>query len=286
MKYHPDKNPGKDNEARFKEINQANEVLGDKKRRALYDEFGHESLSQNFDADRARYVRQYAGAGGRGGGGARGAPGFDVQEIFGNADFGDVFGDIFGRRGPGGAGPARRVRKGADLESEVTIGFPEAVLGTTVELQRSTGETVTVRIPAGAAEGSRVRIQGQGGAGQGGGPAGDLILHIHVRPHALFRREGDDLHLEVPITIGEAYKGAKIKVPTPHGDVTLKVPARAQSGQVTRLRGKGVARRGKEPGDLYVKFVVLYPSDEDAEVDAAIETLERRMKDPRGGLRF
>src|SRR5262249_4720281 len=134
MKYHPDKNPGKANEQRFKEVNQAHEVLSNKQKRALYDEFGEESLSQGFDPERARVIRQYGG-GRRGAGG----PGFDVQEIFGGGggggEFGDLFGDLFGRA-RGGRGGARRAAKGQDIESAVTIEFVSAVKGTTVELQR------------------------------------------------------------------------------------------------------------------------------------------------------
>jgi curved DNA-binding protein len=288
MKYHPDKSPGKANEARFKEVNQAHEVLSDKTKRALYDEFGEESMSQGFDAERARVIRQYGGRRGRGGGAGVGGPGpgFDVQEIFSGGDAGDLggmFGDFFGRRG--GVRGAPRQGRGQDIESPVTIDFASAVKGTTLQFQRGE-ETVTVRIPAGANEGSRLRIAQQGGPGVGGGPNGDLILTIHVTPHPLFRREGDDLYLDVPVTIGEAYRGAKIKVPTPDGEVNLKVPPRTQSGQVTRLRGKGVARKGKEPGDLYVKFIVHVPTDDDPEVAKAIDALAPHVGDPRVGLKF
>jgi len=292
MKYHPDKNPGKANENKFKQVNQAYEVLSDKKRRALYDEFGEESLSQNFDAERARYVRQYSGRSRGGSARGRGAGGFDVQEVFGGGggDLGDILGDFFGRaRGGAGRGAARK-SKGQDIGSSVTIDFNSAVKGTMLSLQKGDdGETVQVRIPPGAAEGSRLRIPGQGGPGFGGGPPGDLVLEIHVIPHPLFKREGDDLHLEVPISIGEAYRGDKIRIPTPDGDVTLKVPARTQTGQVTRLRGKGVARKNKEPGDLYVKFLVQVPmpASEDAEVAKAVAVLDRASPpDLRSGLKF
>src|SRR5690349_9967350 len=153
MKYHPDKNPGKANEARFKEVNQAQEVLSDPKKRALYDEFGEESLSQNFDADRARMVRQYGGGGGRGGRPGPGGQTVDIQDIFGGGgpggggDFSDILGDLFNR---GGAGRQRAPRpsRGQDIEAEVTIEFASAVKGTTLEL--TLGSTpVPVRIPAG-----------------------------------------------------------------------------------------------------------------------------------------
>ncbi|MFO0756755.1 MAG: DnaJ C-terminal domain-containing protein [Byssovorax sp.] len=284
MKYHPDKAPGKANEARFKEVNQAHEVLADKKRRALYDEFGEESLSQNFDPERARVIRQYGGRGPGGGGGG----GFNVQDIFGGgggADFNDILGDLFRQQRGGGGRVPRQPVKGQDIESEVTIDFASAVKGTQLELSRG-DEKVTVRIPAGADEGSRLRIPGQGSPGRGGGPHGDLVLLVHVMPHPLFHREGDDLHLDVPVTLGEAYQGAKVKVPTPDGEVTLKVPPRTQSGSVTRLRGKGVARKGREPGDLYVKFIVHVPTSDDPEVAKAMEVLADKVPDPRGSLHF
>lgn len=286
MKFHPDKNPGKASEQRFKEVNQAHEVLSDARKRALYDEFGDESLSQGFDADRARVIRQYGGGARRGSpGAAGGAGGFDVQEIFGGGaggDFGEIFGDIFGGRG---RGRARGPMRGQDAENQVVIDFVSAVKGTTLQIQRG-NDAVTVRIPPGANEGSRLRIAGQGHPGAAGGPAGDLLLTIHVSPHPHFKREGDDLHLEVPITLAEAYRGEKIRIPTPDGEVTLKVPARTQSGQVTRLRGKGVARKGKDAGDLYVKFVVHVPTSEDPEVAKAIDALADQVPDPRTGLHF
>jgi curved DNA-binding protein len=269
-KYHPDKNPGKDSEARFKEINRANEVLSDKDKRALYDEFGEESLKQSFDPERARMMRNF----GRG----RGSASF--QDVFGGGagDFSDVFGDMFG-------GGRRRARKAPDIEASVSIEFVSAVKGTTVELRRDTGEVVTVRIPAGADEGSKLRIPGQAQS-PGFAQPGDLILTVHVKPHPFFKREGDDLHLELPITLHEAYEGAKVRVPTPDGEVTLKVPPRTQSGQLSRLRGKGVTKKGRPPGDLYVKFLVKIPTSDAPEVQQAMEALKGAVEDPRVGLEF
>jgi curved DNA-binding protein len=270
-KYHPDKNPGKDSEARFKEINRAHEVLSDKDKRSLYDEFGEDSLKQGFDPERARMMRNF----GRGRGGST-----SFQDVFGGGagDFSDVFGDMFGGRG-------RRPRKAPDLEASVSIEFVSAVKGTTVELRRDTGETVTVRIPPGADEGSKLRIPGQA-TSPGFAQPGDLLLTVHVKPHAFFKREGDDLHLELPITLIEAYEGAKVRVPTPDGEVTLKVSPRTQSGQLSRLRGKGVAKKGRPAGDLYVKFLVKVPTSEAPEVQKAMEALRGAVEDPRVGLEF
>lgn len=281
VKFHPDKAPGKANEAKFKEINQAYDVLGDSKKRALYDEFGEVSLSQGFDVERARAMRDFGGRGGFRGNpfGGGGGQGFEVnlEDLLGGRG---GMGDIFG----GGMRGARRgVRKGEDIESPVTIDFVSAVKGTELHLESPDGEEVTVRIPAGADEGNRLRVPGHGGPGH---PRGDLFLIIHVTPHPLFRREGDDLLLDVPITPHEAYRGGKARVPTPDGDVTLKIPPHAQSGQLIRLRGKGVHRKGKDPGDMYVKLMVMLPHDESPEIAAAIETLEKHVTDPRKDLKF
>jgi curved DNA-binding protein len=135
------------------------------------------------------------------------------------------------------------------------------VRGTTLELRRpDSRDTVSVRVPPGADEGSRVRIAGQGGVSPNAGPNGDLVLVVHVKPHRIFKREGDDLHLDVPINVSEAVNGTKVKVPTFEGPVAVKVPPGTQSGTVLRVRGKGIARKGRPQGDLYVKFMVRIPS--------------------------
>jgi curved DNA-binding protein len=282
---HPDKNPGnKTAEDRFKKVNHAYDVLGDAKKRKLYDEFGEDGLREGFDPERARAYRGWASRQQQGGfrdyGGAQG---FDPEDLFGNAGasggFGDLFGDLMGR--------ARRQRgpaKGPDLESEITIDFASAVKGATLELrpQGHAGSPVTVRIPAGAAEGSRVRIAGQGGPSPNGGPRGDLVLTVHVTPHPHFRRDGDDLHLDLPITLAEAHHGAKVRVPTAEASVNLKVPEGTQSGQVLRLRGKGVARKGRPAGDLYVHFLIQIPKSQTAEVTKLVDELAKfQGEDPR-----
>lgn len=288
-KYHPDKNPGDAKaEARFKEVNAANEVLSDPKKRALYDEFGEVALREGFDPDQARQYQQWASRGaGRGAPSGGGVP-FDLEDLLGGrgggAGVGSVLEDLLGGRFSKRRGPM----KGQDLESEITIDFASAIQGTTVQLQlQGKPSPLTVRIPAGAHEGSRVRLRGQGAPGGAGGAPGDLVLHIHVKPHPFFRREGNDLHLDVPITIAEAFKGARVRIPTPDGTVTLKVPEKAQSGQILRLRGKGVARKGKPAGDLYVRFEVQLPTADGPEVEEAIKLLERiQTEDPRARLHF
>ncbi|HEX8796011.1 MAG TPA: J domain-containing protein [Polyangiaceae bacterium] len=292
---HPDKNPGnKKAEDRFKQVNHAYDVLSDAKKRKLYDEFGEEGLREGFDADRVRAYKEWAtrqGArGGAGGYGGRGGEQVDLEELFsqqggaGPGGFGDLFGDLFSR--------ARRQRgpvKGPDLESEITIDFASALRGAMLELrpQGLGGAPVTVRIPAGADEGSRVRIAGQGAPSPSGGARGDLVLTIHVTPHSHFRREGDDLHLDLPVTVSEAFHGAKVKVPTIDGSVSLKVPEKTQSGQMVRLRGKGVARKGRTPGDLYVHFLIQIPTEGGSDVARLVDEMSKfQTGDPRENIRL
>ena len=277
---HPDKNPGnKGAEARFKRVNRAHQVLSDPKTRALYDEFGEDGLREGFDPDLMRAYGRSRGAGGTGGGGRSrvrfetGSPG----DLFGG--IGDLFGDLFQQR--------RAPLRGGDVTSEVTVDFTAAIQGISLRLQvQQGGSEVTVRIPPGADDGDKVRVRGDGAPGQLGGEPGDLIIVIRVRPHPYFGRRGLDLTLDLPITPGEAYHGAKIPVPTPDGPVTLTVPRHAQSGQSVRLRGKGV-RRKKEQGDLYVRFLVRLPEQDTPEVARAIDLLEQAApRNLRQDIRF
>jgi curved DNA-binding protein len=290
---HPDKSVGKASEQRFKDVTGAYEVLGDGDKRALYDEFGDISLRAGFDAERARAAKNFNGFGGFSGGPGGGAQ-FDLGDLFGGrtaqpggsgGGIEDVLGDLFGggggRRGQGGMR-----RKGQDAASTVSIGFADAVRGTTLKLTPSDGgDLISVRIPPGANDGSRVRVRGKGGAGMGG-PPGDLILTLSVHSHPHFSRDGEDLLLELPISIKEAYAGAQVTVPTPHGEVKLTVPERVQSGQKMRLRGKGVAPKGKPAGDLYVRFMVMYPEGEGADFEKALDALGSLEGDPRDGISF
>lgn len=257
---HPDKNPGKkDVESRFKEVNHANGILSDPQKKAIYDEFGEDGLREGFDVDRARAYKRYGGVRrGASPGGSGGLPPDFFGDAAGGAGFGDLFSEIFTSQR---AQP--RARKGQDLESSVTIDFASAVRGTLLEIRPrgAGGAPVQVRVPPGAEEGSRIRVPGQGAPGALGGPPGDLLLAITVTPHPRFRREGDDLHVDLPVTVNEAFFGAKIRVPTPDGSVTMTLAAGAQGGQSVRLRGKGVARKGREPGDLYVHVQIMAPTN-------------------------
>ncbi len=283
---HPDKNPGnKQAEAKFKNVNHAYEVLSNVERRKVYDEFGEDGLREGFDAERQRAYKQWSSQEGGGGRVRSQGGGVNLEDLFNNpganpnGGFGDVFGDLFGRSGRARRGPS----PGADVGSEITVDFASAVRGTTLELRTEMSpEAVKVRIPAGASEGSRVRIAGQGAQSATGGPRGDLILTLHVTPHAHLRREGDDLHLDLPITLSEAYFGAKVRVPTLDGSVTIKVPERTQGGTALRVRGKGVQRKGQAAGDLYVHFVLRIPTGNGADLTSLFEKLaEHQKEDPR-----
>jgi len=293
---HPDKHPGdKKAEARFKTVNHAFDVLSDAKKRKLYDEFGEEGLREGFDAEKVRAYQQWSsqgGAPGQGGGGRSYQGGVRIEDLFNRegaqgGDIGDLLGDIFARGGGGGGRRSRGPTPGADMQAAVTIDFASAVRGTMVELRAQTGgEPIKVRIPQGADEGSRVRIAGQGAPSPNGGTAGDLLLDIHVEPHKFFRREGDDLHLDVPITIVEAIRGGKVKVPTVDGSVSLKVTPGTQTGATARLKGKGVTRKG-QTGDLYVHYQVHVPTQTTPALDALLDALEKvPADDPREGIAF
>ena len=350
---HPDKNPGDaPAEARFKEVSEAYDVLSDESRRREYDE-----------------ARALFGSGGFPGGfgsgaGAPGAGPFDLNDIFGQAGtragggntggLGDIFGGLFG----GGRGSTRRggasvPSRGPDVETEVTLDFPEAVHGVTVPLQlaspascrtcggmgarpgtaprqcptclgtglttrnqgafafsepcrecRGTGaviddpcpdcrgsgvttqtRTITVKIPAGVADGQRIRLAGKGAPGARGGPSGDLFVRVHVRSDEVFGRKGDDLTLPLPVTFPEAALGTSVRVPTLDGAVTLKIPAGTASGRTFRVRGRGVPKRGGGAGDLLVTVEVSVPKSLPADAREALEKYAAAQPDdPRPHL--
>ncbi|MDX6689212.1 MAG: molecular chaperone DnaJ [Solirubrobacteraceae bacterium] len=333
--YHPDKNPGDEKaEARFKQISQAHDVLGDPEKRKDYDR----ALSNPFSQ---------AGRGGSG------QPGFDTS------GFGDILSDLFGqatrgRGGAGGAPPRPRSERGRDLEAEITIGFEQAIHGAEVPISVPTyercgtcggtgakpgtapkvcprcngrgiesegqglfsisqpcsqcggagtiieqvcptcqgqGRNRTVKryrvnVPAGAREGSRIRLAGKGEPGQNGGQAGDLFVVTHVQESPVFARKGENVEVEVPLTIPEALRGANIEVPTLDGRKTLKVPPGTRPGTVQRLRGLGPKRFGKPGrGDIHYRFVLDLPASLTAEQSAAVDDLAKVLNgNPRERL--
>ena len=346
-KWHPDINPGnKEAEKKFKEISEAYDCIGNKEKKALYDEFGADGLQTGFDPKKARQYSQWDG--------------FRQGEQRGNSEgFGrhqsyeDIFGDIFGSGtgSPGYKSPAR----GRDLQHDMTIDLVSALRGFETELsmqkaktcnlcggsgndpnatlstcaycggsgrlnvaegpmhftkpcphchghgqtgkpctacggsgQVSGTEKIRIVVPKGVKEGSKVRIAGKGEPGSSGGQPGDIYLIIHLKPHPSLKRTGDDLYMDVPVTVREAMAGGSIDIPTVDGPVKLKVPSGSQTGKVLRLKGKGATNiKTKTRGNLMVKLVVKVPQTEDPEILAAIQKMDGMYKeDVRGAIRI
>ena len=278
-KFHPDVNPGdKTAEGRFKEINEAYEVLGDPEKRKKYDELGanwrmYEQAQQQGQSWPGG--SPFGDAGGAwtinmgGPGGYRTMTEEEMQELFGNQDpFSDFFNTFFGGGGPREAGRGRggrtRSQKGRDIEHPVELTLEEAFHGATRRISIKQGghaRSVDVRIPPGVKDGSRVRAAGEGESGANGGAAGDLYLRVQTRPHPVFERKGDDLHATVALPVTTAVLGGEAQVPTITGSVRLKIPETTQGGQVFRLKGHGMPIVGKPDarGDLYATVDVQLP---------------------------
>jgi DnaJ-class molecular chaperone len=282
-KFHPDVNPGdKSAEAKFKEINEAYEVLGDAEKRKKYDELGANWRMYEQQGAGGGWPGGQPGAGGAtygwnaGAGGGRG--GFrtmtadEMRDMFGNADpFSDFFHTFFGGGMTGDEEPsARRARgraprRGRDVEHELELTLEDALHGTTRRLalsQDGQSRTVDVRIPAGVGDGSRVRVASEGEQGAGGGQSGDLYLRVRLAPHPRFERRGRDLYTHVAVPLTTAVLGGEADVTTLAGkSLRLKVPATTQNGQVFRLKGHGMPAVGKpgETGDLYATIDVQLP---------------------------
>jgi molecular chaperone DnaJ len=343
---HPDSHPGDQAaEDRFKQVAQAYDVVGDVEKRKQYDE-----MRSMFAGAGARGFP--GGFGGQPTGGPGGPGGFDIS---------DLFGDLFNRGGGGGFGggrtQAQRPTRGADLETDTTVNFADAIDGTTISMRLSSdapcptcsgtggkpgtrphvcptcegagvvissvgggfsmnetcpechgrqlvyddacptchgsgrglsSRTISARIPAGVKDGQRIRLKGKGASGENGGTPGDLLVTVHVRPHRLFGRKGDNLTLELPVSFDEAALGAEIKVPTLGGSpVTLRLPPGTPNGRVMRVRGRGAPRKDGSKGDLLVTLEVVVPATLDDATREAIEAYRRARNgaDPRAGLR-
>lgn len=265
---HPDVRPGdKQAEERFKRATAAFNLLSDPAAKGRFDRGeidadGNERMAFNSRAWRG--ARQHAGAGAGPGPGGVGAEAFDL---------GDIFSDLFGS-GMGGRGYARM--RGRDIRFTLDIDFLDAVNGAKRRISLAEGRTLDVAIPAGVESGQVLRLKGQGGAGVQGGPAGDALVELHVRPHAFFRRDGNDIHMDLNISLTEAVEGARVEAPTPAGHVALTIPVGANTGKVLRLKGKGVAGQG----DQFVRLQVILPEPPDEELKKFVKKWPKRDQVP------
>ncbi|MEC9367423.1 MAG: DnaJ C-terminal domain-containing protein, partial [Pseudomonadota bacterium] len=276
---HPDLNPGdKKAEQRFKQISAAHAILGDKDKRARYDR--GEIDESGAEKQEQRFYRQYADT----------DAGHQYHSRAGYEDFadmGDIFSDLFRRSRAGGPGSgARYAMPGQDLRYNLQVGFIDAVNGATKRITLPDGGTLDVSIPRGVADGQTIRLKGKGGPGVNGGPQGDALIQLQVAPHPHFSREGDDILIDLPITIDEAVLGARVEVPTVSGSVNMSIPAGASSGQTLRLRGKGVEAKGRTAGDQLVRLRIVMPR----EVDQGLKDFMSGWKDahaydPRAALK-
>jgi DnaJ-class molecular chaperone len=273
-KLHPDLNPGnKKAEEDFKEVAAANDLLSDPDKRARFDR--GEIDAAGAERPQQRYYRDFAEGGQHAYTGDAGFADF--------ADEDDILSRIFRREGGGGSGGSFRMR-GQDVQYRLELDFLDAVNGGKKQLTLPDGSVLDVNIPAGTRDGQMLRLRGKGRPGIGGGPQGDALIEIEVRPHPFFTRKGDDIYVELPISLAEAVLGGKVKVPTPSGAVTMNVPKWANTGRVLRLKGKGVARSSGGPGDQYVTLKIMLPEQPDAELAKLVAQWPGRDYDPRKNM--
>jgi DnaJ-class molecular chaperone len=271
-KLHPDLNPGNpDAERQFKEVTAAYDLLSDPERRARFDR-GEIDASGAERPEQRYYYRDFA----------NGAANPYTSDA-GFADFAagdDILSAIFGRR----ARTSRR-RRGQDVRYRLEVDFLDAINGAIKRLPLPDGSMMEVNIAPGTRDGQVIRVRGKGRPGPGGGPPGDALVEIRVRPHPYFTRRGDDIHLEIPVSLPEAVLGATVDVPTPTGPVTMTVPKGTSSGRVLRLRGKGVPRANGSRGDEYVTLKVVLPDRPDPELERLVAGWRSgRAYNPRQGM--
>ncbi len=285
--YHPDQNKqSKDAEARFKEVQEAYDVLSDAAKRTRYDQFGHAgidpraegggtwSTTDGVPVDLSDFADLFNFAGRSGGS---------------RAGVGSIFEQMF--RGRGSESPFEEAATGGgrDIEHTVTLSFDQALRGTMLQLELSGGrrsETIEVRIPAGVRPGQRIRVRGKGQPGSGRRAAGDLFVRCEVSPHPYFRRDSDDLYLEVPVSIVEAALGAKVDLPTPDGPRTVTIPPGTSSGSKLRLAGLGMPNpKGEGRGDFYAVVKIVAPASLTPLQRESLQALaESGLGNPRSGL--
>jgi DnaJ-class molecular chaperone len=261
--HHPDANPGKkESEERFKRVSGAFDILGDVAKRKRFD-------AGEIDADGRETMR-----GGPWGGGPQGpfrqGPGAGGRgESFEGVDLGDILSEMMGRGGRGGGGPGGFggfSQRGNDVRARLEIDLEESIAGGKKRIGFSDGRTIDVAIPKGAQEGQTLRLKGQGSPGRSG--PGDAFIEISIKPHPVFRREGEALVMDVPVTVYDAVLGGKVEAPTPDGPVTLTVPKASNTGARLRLKGRGLPDAQGRRGDLFARLVVTLPDAVDPQLEA------------------
>lgn len=274
-KLHPDLNPGdKAAEEKFKKISAAHDLLSDPEKRARYDRGEIDASGQEVPQYRA--WRAHAGG---------------PEDIYATdsafadiADADDLLAAIFGAGGRSRGRGTIRMR-GGDLRARLHLDFLSAINGTTARLDLPDGSTVDVKVPPGAHDGQVLRLKGKGAPGIGGGPPGDLYVELEVGGHHRFTRKGDDIHLELPVSLTEAVLGGKVEVPTPAGPVMVTIPPHSNTGTVLRLRGRGVPRPDGTRGDAYAELRIFLPDEPDPELEAFLRGWAKgRAHNPRKGL--
>lgn len=284
-KHHPDTHAGDKNaQKKFQEISGAYEIVGDKEKRTKFDagEIDAAGNPRGFDPRQGGGFHPGGPFGGGGGQGARDFH-FSWDNTGGQEGFSaeDIFADLLGGRGRRGR---QQPARGEDFTVSTTISFDEAARGGTRRVVVPNGEQIDVKVPVGVKDGQQVRVKGRGGAGRNGGPPGDILIQIAIAPHPTMTREGNDIRMELPITLKEAVLGAKVPVPTLTGTVALSVPPNSNTGTTLRLKGKGIAPPNATAGDLYVNLVVTLPDKPDTELAKFAESWKADY-DPRAKLR-
>lgn len=272
-KYHPDLNPGdKVGEETFRKVQTAYDILSDEDKRKKYD--AGEIDAEGKETQR-HFYRDYASAGG----------GQQYASSAGFDDLGDIFADLF-RTQQEGKGQTHIRMRGGDIGYRMDVGFLEAVNGTKKRITMPDGKTLDVTIPPGHRDGQMLRLKGKGMPGIGGGPAGDALIEVYVQPHPIFRRNGQDILVDIPIALHEAVLGAKLHVPTVNGTVKMTIPPGSNTGDTLRLKGKGIAASGKlNAGDQLVTLQVTLPKNVDAKLSAFMdEWAKEHSYDPRQGI--
>ncbi len=280
-KYHPDTNKDDSSASqKFTEASAAYDLLKDKEKRGQFD---------RGEIDAEGNPKFHPGMGGGPFGAHPGAAGgqWQTRSAQGGAfSPEDIFADLFGGARRGTAGRTRTFRmRGQDRQYSLDVDFLDAVRGVTRRISLPNGKTLDVKIPAGVENGQTIRLKGQGEPGVGGGPAGDALVEIHVGEHPLFRRDGSDLAIDLPVTLYEAVLGGKVRVPMPTGSVEMRIPPRSSGGRTLRLKGKGIHKKGKPAGDMLIKLRIILPETISPDLERAMQKLrEDSPYDPRAHI--